>query len=305
VSGRCPDDLEDQFIADCKRLATYELCEKYDRAPSTIKEWRVGLYHQKRLRWWPGIQLGTCQVYDDHIVLDDDVVIISDLEIPYHDVELLGYAVSVGKMFGITTLVIAGDFLALDALGYWPNEDTDLGGRYTVDDSLLEGEVVLRGLLQWFQKVILIKGNHEQRGTRQKEWAFFRMMQRQWEELGDVELSYYKWCIVQDKRIEHPANYRKVPGSVARERAEIENTDTVCAHNHHFSYSFTRDGQHQAIDLGHSTRPETRYYKAVNGTTCHPKWVRGFWVLRKGFFYGFPVDFTDWDFWLNNVKVEG
>lgn len=304
MAGRCPEDIEDQFIADCRKLTTIELCEKYDRAPSTIREWRIGLYHKKKLRWWPGIQMGACRVYDDHVEIDDDVVVISDLEIPYHDVETLGYAVSVGKLFGITTLVVAGDFLALDALGYWPAEDTDNSGRFTVDDSLLEGELVLLSLLQWFERIIIIKGNHEQRGTRQKEWAFFSMMRRRWEELGDVEVSYYKWCLVQGQQIEHPKNYSKVPGSVARERAEIENKSVACAHNHHFSMSFTRDGRHQGIDLGHATRPETRYYKQVNGTTRHPKWVRGFWVLRNGCWYPFPIDFTDWGFWLEQVEIK-
>lgn len=298
MAGRCPEDLETQFIEDCRTLDIHELCERYDRAPSTIKEWRISLYHDGKLLWWPGIRTGLCRVYDDHVELNEDCIIISDLEVPYHDHELLGYVVSVGKRFGITTLVIAGDFLALDALGFWPCEDTDESDNYTVADSLLDGELVLQSLFQWFTRIVLIKGNHEQRGTRAKELGFFRMMQRAWEDLGELEISFYKWCKVQGRRIEHPGNYSKVPGSVVRERAEIEGCDVAGGHNHHFSWSFTRDGNYAAIDLGHCTRPETRYYKMVNGTTRHPKWVAGFWMLRNGYWYPFPKKFTDWRFWL-------
>jgi len=299
MAGKCPEDVEAQFIADCSRLDIYELCDKYDRAPSTIKEWRLDCYRKGRLLWWPGIRTGQCRSYDDAIELDENAVIISDLEIPYHDAELLGYAVSVGKLFGIETLVIAGDLLACDALGHWPSEDTDEGSRYTMEDSLQDGGRVLEGLFQHFKRICIIKGNHEQRGTRQREWGFFQMMQDKWADLGNLDISFYKWMTIQGARVEHFGAYAKVPGSVARDRAEIEQCDVAGGHTHHFSMNFTKDGKHVAIDLGHCTRPETRYYKTVNGTTRHPKWVSGFWVLRNGYWYPFPKDRTDWAFWLN------
>jgi len=304
MAGKCPEETEAQFIADCSRLDLYELCDKYDRAPSTIKEWRTGLHRDGKLLWWPGIRTGQCRSYDDAIELNEDAVIISDLEIPYHDSELLGYAVSIGRLFGITTLVIAGDLLANDALGYWPSEDTDESGRYTVEDSLQDGGRVLEALFQHFKRIVIIKGNHDQRGTRVKEWGFFEMMRRSWENLGDLDISFYKWCIIQGKRVEHFGAYAKVPGSVSRDRAEIEQMDVAGGHTHHLSMVFTKDGQHQAIELGHCTLPEKRYYKTVNGTTRHPKWVSGFWVLRNGYWYPFPKLFTDWSFWLRQVQVK-
>ncbi len=298
MAGKCPEDTEAQFIADCSKLDIYELCDKYDRAPTTIKDWRTDLYRRGRLLWWPGIRKGQCRSYDDAVELDEDAVICSDLEIPYQDSELLGYVVSVGKLFGISTLVIAGDLLANDALGHWPAEDTDEGSRFTIEDSLQEGRLVLEALFQHFKKIVIIKGNHEQRGTRVKEWGFFQMMERSWSDLGELDISYYKWCMVQGARVEHFGNYAKVPGSVSRERAEIEGCDVAGGHTHHFSRVWTRDGKHQAIELGHCTLPEKRYYKMVNGTTRHPKWTAGFWVRRNGYWYPFPKYGTDWEFWL-------
>jgi len=302
MAGKCPTELEEQFITDCALMDTSDLCEKYDRAPSTIKEWRMNLFHAGRLLWWPGIQVGEVKEYTDQIEIEDDAIILGDLEIPYHDPEVLGYAVSVGKRFGITTLVIAGDFLANDAVGFWPAEDTDESQNYSLADSLLDGKLVLQSLFEYFKRIILIKGNHEQRATRVREWGFFQMMQQEWEELGDLEISFYKWCVVQGCRIEHFGNYSKIPGSVARERAEIEGCSVAGGHTHHLSMSFSKSGDNIAIDLGHCTRPKTRYYKQVNGTTRHPKWIAGFWMLRNGYWYPFPKEFTDWAFWLNREK---
>jgi hypothetical protein len=233
------------------------------------------------------------------------VIITGDLEVPYHDPQLLGYIVAVAQLFDIKSLVIAGDFIANDAIGYHTQfqEDTDRGGGYTVWDALHDGESVLTDLFEWFSKIYMIKGNHEQRGNRVKEIGFYNMMADRWGQLGWLAISYYKWMVVQGRRVEHPGNYSKVPGSVVRERAEIENCSVFGGHTHHFSRSYSRDGRHECIDIGHGTRPGTRYYKTVNGTTRHPKWVAGFWVLRKGYSYPFPLRFTDWEFWLRQVEI--
>jgi hypothetical protein len=210
----------------------------------------------------------------------------------------------IAKKFRIKKLLIAGDFIANDAIGYHAGfaEDTDQSTSFTVSDTLLQGETVLEDLFTHFDEIYLIKGNHEQRGTRIKEIGFFDLMRNSWEATGKLEISYYKWCKVGKYRVEHPS-YRKVPGSIARERAEIENSPMLCAHTHGFSYTFTKNGLYEAVDLGHCTRTDTRYYKAVNGTGPHPKWVAGFWMVRNGFLYGFPIDFTDWNFWLGEMQL--
>jgi len=309
MAGKCPEDREDEFIADAAVLSIHDLGAKYNRAPSTMREWRVDLYRRNKLLWYPGIAVCEPQVYDDYIELEGDAVIVSDLEVPYHDPVLLGYAVSIGKKFGIKRLVIAGDFLANDAIGFFASqaEDMDVGVRFTVADSLLAGREVLSSLFMWFDHIVLIKGNHEQRGNRIAELGFFNMMRDYWEDFdseGKLEISYYKWCRIAGRRVEHPT-FRKVPGSIARERAEIEDEPIMAAHTHGFSYSFTKNGKHECVDLGHCTRPETRFYKEVNGVTPHYKWVAGFWIVYRDHVYGFPKEFTDWSFWLRDITIGG
>lgn len=306
MAGKCPEGLEEQFIEDCPRLSVIELSEKYDRAPSTIREWRTGLYREGKLLWWPGIQVHDCRVYDDYIRVDGDAIVVSDLEIPYHDAELLGYAVSVGKLFKIKTLIIAGDLLANDAIGFFASrsEDTDESTRFTVNDSLMAGRDVLKAFFKWFEHIIVIKGNHDQRNDQVRELGWFQMMKDNWGDLGNLEISFYKWCELDGQRIEHFGNYSGVPGSVARDRAAIEDCTVIGGHTHHFSWSWAKNGKHMAIDLGHCTRPETRYYKTVNGVTRHPKWVAGFWAYKDGYWFPFPKEATNWEFWLQNISIK-
>lgn len=301
-----PEGLKEQFIADCARLTTPALADRYGKAPSTVKEWRTELYRSGELLWWPGIRVHEDLDYDDHMVIEGDCMVVSDLEIPFHDPETLGYMVSIAMRFGIKRLAIAGDFVAVDEYSPFPPED---GGNHTLADTVWSGGDVLKSLFEWFEEVYLIKGNHEQRGSRQKEVGFFRLIEQAWSGIGDLGISFYKWCEVisggKTFRVEHPGNYSKVPGSVTRDRAEIENENVLGGHTHHCSMSFTKDGRYQALDLGCCTDPRKRYYKTVNGTTRHPKWVRGFGMVRNGFVYLFPVDFTDWKFWLGKEDKNG
>lgn len=300
MAGKCPESLEAQFIEDCARLTTAALTEKYGKSATTIRDWRLNLYRRGKLLWWPGIQVHEDNEYDDYLEIQGDVMVVGDLEIPFHDAELLGYMVAVAMKFGVKQLVVAGDFLAFDEFSNWPSEEGDT--KRTLADTLWSGGDVLKSLFEWFDEISIIKGNHEQRGTRRKELALFQLMEQTWSELGSLNISYYKWCRAvsggKTFRIEHPGNYSRVPGAVVRDRAEIEQESTLGAHTHHCSWSVTKDGRFEAVDLGHCTRPEQRWYKTVNGTTRHPKWVAGFWMIRKGYLYGFPKDFTDWNFWL-------
>lgn len=304
--SRCPEDITEQFIDDCATLTSPVLALKYCRAQSTIREWRLELYQEGRLLWWPGIRVHADSLnVDPYVEIEGDVMAISDLEVPHHDVELLGYLVSTAMKFGIKKLVIAGDFLALDSESTWPQEEGD--NRKTLADDKWSGEDVLSSLFEWFEYITILKGNHEQRGSRHSELGFIKDVQYQWGQLGNLSVSMYKWCLVhsagQVYRIEHFGNYSKIPGSVARERSEIEGCHVLGGHTHHFSRCFDRSGRYQAVDLGHGTMEATRYYKTVNGTTRHPKWVSGFWMIRNGYLYPFPKQFTDWAFWLKNISV--
>jgi len=305
--GRCPPEREAEFIEDCERLTVASLSAKYERANSTIREWRIELFREGRLLWWPGIRLHAEEPeWEPSIVWEGDCMAVSDVEVPFHDPKTLGYLVAIAMKFHIKALVIAGDFLALDSESYWPTEE-GMEERTLADDKW-SGADVVGSLLEWFDTIIIVKGNHEQRGTKKRELGLLEDLRRQWGELGDVELSLYKWCLVESGgevfRLEHFGNYSKVPGSVARERALIENCHILGGHTHHCSWSVACNGQMLAIDLGHATREETRFYKTVNGTTRHPKWVKGFAMIRNGYVTQFATEFTDWSLWLKEMDLE-
>lgn len=307
MAGKCPRRLKTQFIKDSATLTSPELAEKYGRAESTMRDWRMDLFTRGELLWWPGIRIHESREFVDQPRIHGDTMIISDLEIPFHDVVSLGYMVAIAQRFGIKRVLIAGDFVALDAESWWDSEEGDWSDEYSVADTVFGGKMVLHDLLEWFEHIYLIKGNHEKRGSRKRELGFLRMCQNSWGELGDVELSYYRWAEVYSGdtliQVEHPKNYSKIPLSVSRERASIEDRHVACAHTHHFAWGFAMNGKHMAIDLGHNTRPEQRWYKTVEGPARYPKWIRGFWMVRNGYVYPFPVDFVDWNFWLREISI--
>jgi len=299
-----PGELVHDFLKDAETLETPQLSEKYGMSHTTVKEWRLQLWREGKLEYWPNMRVKSTEPqYLDHLVIEGDVVVIADLEVPYHDEEVVSYAVAMGMKLGIKSLLIAGDFLANDAFSPFPREED----YPSLIDELVSGEAVITALFEWFDTIYYIKGNHEQRATRKKELEFLRLLQLLWGRHGKLVVSEYKWChVVSDGKetlVEHPAQYRKVRGSLPQERAEIEGMDTLSGHTHHMSMTFTKDGKHVAGEIGHGTDPTRRYYMMVNGTTTHPKWIRGFAVIRRGYKYWFPIDFTDWDFWLGEVQL--
>lgn len=304
-----PEDIAEDFIKDAGVMQTHELSKKYGKSLTVVKDWRRELYREGRLEDYPHRRIGPKRKKEfvDHIVIEGDVVVICDLEVPYQDEEVVSLAVAIGKKMGIRTLVVAGDFMANDALSTWPTEDGDETSGMTSD--LRDAEEVILELFKWFTAIYIIKGNHEQRATRKRELEYLELLRLIWGRHGKLVLSEYKWCRVisggRETQVEHPSTYRTSPGSLPRARAEVENVDVLSGHTHHMSMTFTRDGRHQAGEIGHGTNEELRYYYKVNGTTPHPKWVRGFAVIRNGYKYWFPIDFTDWDFWLKEVQIEG
>jgi len=109
------------------------------------------------------------------VEVEGDFIVTGDLEIPYHDGELLGYAVSLAQKFGIKKLIVAGDFVAMDELSPFPQE---IGTMHTLSDTVAEGRMVLEDLVEWFEEILLIKGNHEQRGSRAREIGFYNLLER-------------------------------------------------------------------------------------------------------------------------------
>ncbi len=295
MAGCPPEDRVTEFVGDTHRLTVYELCEKYDRRPSTIKDWRK----QLEVRGY-GTGLGPPATnskvpsYNDWARIEGDVMLIGDLEIPYHDAENLNLMLEVARRWGIRTLVVNGDFVCVDWLSSWAKET----GEHGTDDENEAGPAreVVAVLESAFDTIYFIKGNHEQRATRGK--LNIKNLFRTFGVSDISKVSDYKYCEVVSSTVPflvvHPEDYSSVRAKVAVDLSVVEDANVITSHTHLGGISFSPNGKYICADLGHSTRRDTRYY-AMQGKRKSPRWISGFGMIRKGKYTPFYKDFTDWD----------
>jgi predicted phosphodiesterase len=300
VAGKPPKSLIDSFVADTHTMVVHELAEKYGKSHTTIKDWR--LYCARTLGkpvGYGGVSQASVPIYDDWARVEGDVMILGDTEIPYHDAENISLMVRVAKRFGIKTLVINGDFVSADFMSHWPTE----AGQSVPDDEqeFTEARRVLAHLLGHFDQIYINKGNHEQRMTR----ARLSMRALKWLFGADerVQVSHYMYCDVISGgvtySVAHPADFSSTHGKVAAELATVHDCHTIIGHTHYGGLAFSKNGKYLGLDLGHSTREDTRHYSR-HVRRKSQRWVSGFGMIRNGYAYPFYKDFTDFSFWLGD-----
>jgi hypothetical protein len=237
--------------------------------------------------------------YDQQVITVEapTVVVIGDLEIPDHDADILNRACQIGKKFKADTLILNGDLIAADACS---THRQHAGITLSANDELDVAESVIGSLSKHFKHIYALSGNHD------KRWRWFTNGQFTVDRLipkffKDITFSPFSrlnlisagvpWLIC------HPRQYSKVPGSVARDIAEIEDTNVVAAHMHLLSWSITKNGKYIAVDGG-SCRDANRTAYKVEDVVRFPRWCVGFTVIKDGYPYLFSSDKTDWNYWL-------
>ena len=266
---------------------------------------------QLRKRRAPGVPVSTTRDYTEEILqLEGDAVVIGDVEIPDHDADMLERAMAIGKLFGIRQLVINGDFMAADGLSVHPPPPIDIAPPRSFDADRRVAKDVIRALAGQFTDISLVEGNHDRRLAKftYGNMTISEMINEFARDAGiSIRASYFSYLHLlsggKEWLVCHPKNYGKVPGSVARDIAEIQRKNTLCAHMHHLSASQTKCGQLMAIDGGYC-RDEKRTMYKVADIARFPKWNPGFVVIRNGYHYLFRKDKTDWPFWLD-MKMGG
>lgn len=304
MAGRPPKKIVEEFVADTFRLYTHQLAAKYNRAESTIKDWRLWCKRHGHDVGYGELPETDVRVYDDYPVLEGDFMVVGDLEVPYHDAENLRLMLAIAEKFGVRQLVINGDFLSADWLSSWP---VDTGQTVpSGNEELASARKVARALESQFDLIVWTKGNHEQRATRNGVsmdtlYHALRMDERK------VRISHYKFAeantpLGDSVLISHPEHYSRIRGRVASDLADRHGMHVITNHTHLGGMTFCMRGEHVAVDIGHSTREKTRHYKMQNRTKS-PGWITGFGMVRRGYIYPFYKDFTDWGLWLDEMRL--
>ncbi len=271
--------------------------ENLDLEHTTNTERRIRYAAQRYVPTTPIPQSQTPQYVNEVIQVKGDAIVTGDWEIPDHSAELLELAREVGKKQRIKKLIINGDTIAADGLSVLP-----IGGRptpSTVQEDVVMARKIITSMTEWFDEVYIISGNHCKRlrwGTHGEFTADFLLADIP----GVITTPFSRLYLTSGKQewlICHPKTYSKVPGTLARDIAEIENINVVAAHTHLLSWSITKDGRHLALDGGHCRDASRTLYK-VEMVTRHPQWCAGFVVIRDGYACALSKDFTDWAYWV-------
>jgi hypothetical protein len=221
-------------------------------------------------------------------ITDDKVAISADWHIPLYDPAYVNSFIEAARERECRTLIAAGDFFNFDALSSYDPKQAEAG----LEGELGEGAAVMRVLLESFDRIVYLWGNHDARLHRALGFAiqFKEAMKLVFGNLGSealdrIEFSNLDHCWVKqndgrDWYICHPANYTRIPLSTARVLAAKLNANVITAHSHHCAVGYATDGEKVVAEIGGLfDRTKTAY---LQRTTTFPTWAQGFAILENG-----------------------
>jgi predicted phosphodiesterase len=207
-------------------------------------------------------------------------LVLGDIEVPEHDVQTLEQALAISDKFNLDTLIINGDFIALDSFSTWVRS---MVYKLAFKDELEPAIEILKIFLSHFDRIFLNTGNHERRLAKRVDGEltigdFFK-------HLTGVSYSEYAFCYLHSGGKEilvcHQDNYSKRPLQVASDIAAVKHTNVICGHTHILSQSRDRSGKYFIVDGGSGRNPERTMYKAIL-TNTFPEWQLGFVMVING-----------------------
>lgn len=222
---------------------------------------------------------------DVPIVIEGDAMVTADWHIPLYDPAVVNSCVLKAREVGLSTLIIAGDFFNFDALSQYDPKQTDAG----LEREWKEGLAVMRVLLETFENIVYVWGNHDARMHKAlgHKMRFAEAMKLTFGLLGQELLDRIQFTNLDHVILEsggqkfyicHPANYTSVPLSSARKIANKVNMNVITAHSHHCAVGLAEDGEKIVIEAGGlHDRTKTAYLKR---TTTFPTWAQGYvWIV--------------------------
>jgi hypothetical protein len=243
--------------------------------------------------------------FDQEPHLTGDWMLTADWHIPFVHTENFEYMLKFADHFKIRKLLVIGDFLDQQAFSKffdmakvpWQVE------KETARD-------VLNYLIQWFDEIVMLMGNHELRYLKALSKA--SIPGGDWRDVWDmilhgvntnkIKITFYPKATINDSWLVcHPSTYRKLAESLPRELATIEHKNVITTHAHLSSQGFDPSGKLRTVSLGMMGDPKKIGYKNLR-VTAHYKWRIEFGMLFRNYYYGFPYGHTDYEFWLGGMK---
>jgi len=217
-----------------------------------------------------------------------DIAITADWHVPLYDAEYANRFISEARARGHKDLLIAGDFFNFDALSAYDPKQHSAG----LEGELVEALSVMRILLETFENIYYLWGNHDVRLHRALGFAlqFQSAMKLVFGNLGDEALERIKFTNLDHMYVDvpggeswyvcHPQNYSRIPLSTARVLAAKYNANVITAHSHHCAVGYATDGERVVAEIGGLfDRHKTAY---LQRSTTFPTWQTGYAFLEGG-----------------------
>ena len=228
------------------------------------------------------------QRFDGYIrVTTDNILVISDLHIQFHDPEWLGAVVNFAVRKGIKILIIAGDLIDFEGLSPFPRptrgNDTEQPSNATELQCVQD---ILKQLVLIFDEVIILLGNHEERLARKLGDMTTSILGTLFGINGTcARISEYHFCVVETSdeqlwRITHPHNASSLSVRVASKLADKYGQNIVVAHGHDWGVTTSASG-HYVAACGVIADPSKIEYVSTKDST-YPFMQQGAWALVDG-----------------------
>lgn len=213
-----------------------------------------------------------------------NLMITADYHIPLYNVQHVNDMIESARRNGIHDLVIAGDFFNFDALSRFDPKQEEASLWREIN----EGIAVMRVLLETFDNIYYLWGNHDARlhkalGFKMQFAEAMRMLFGKLDDSVSDKLHFSNldhmfvytdsvWYIC------HPARYSQVPLATPRLLADKLKCNIITAHAHHFAAGYAKDGETRVAEAGGLFSAYKTEY--LQRTTVFPNWQNGFAYLK-------------------------
>lgn len=226
-----------------------------------------------------------------------NIMVTADWHVPLYDPVYVNQMLRDADRESLDTLLIAGDFFNFDALSQYDPKQEEAG----LELELREGIAVMRVLLETFETVYYLWGNHDARMHKALGFAlqFKEAMKMVFGSLGAEAMNRIVFTNLDHMWVDghgenpwyfcHPRAYSKNPLTTPRGLIPKVNANVGCAHAHHCAVGYGVDGKMIAAELGGLFNPKVTAY--LQRTTTFPNWQQGYAWLKDG---GLTVTSPGW-----------
>jgi hypothetical protein len=215
--------------------------------------------------------------YDNAPRLYGDLLILADLQMPFHDAEFIMRCLDVAHAWGIRQGVSAGDLMNGTAFSKFGHKPADANwkeeARITRDGLMLMHEAVEEWLLLMGNHDIhIIKHLNEQIGMED----IIKLLDRP----KGIRGTDYYYCLANDTwRISHPRNVSVIPARIPSMLCSKYNMNVAAGHGH--LVGIVPWNQWLAVDIGICCDPLRLDYNAQRDNT-RPAMQQGALILKAG-----------------------